>query len=408
LSLSVTDDHCFGCHSRSGRIATNYQGWHETLLDKDNIPDEGKYRVLEDERVFEFIREDVHQKLGMSCIDCHTSYELMGDGKLYAHKELQVKIRCESCHLLEMPETRPYQDLDAESKKIIAQRKWQVESRHFIVEDHGGLPIVNAWIDDQGRAMLKAKLMDTIFEIKPPLPVCSGNKSHQSLSCESCHSAWVPQCIGCHNTYDPGQKGFDMLEYKEKKGTWVEHVGKFMADEPVLGIKEDGSGNKQVMTFTPGMVLSIDKSNFEKKEKIPPLLFHRLYAPASAHTTTREGRSCKSCHLDPLALGYGRGELVYDISSGKGKWSFRNKYALHANDRLPEDAWIGFLSESKGISTTREDARPFNIEEQKAILTVGACLTCHDEGSLVMNESLHDFPSLLKRVSPRCILPDWK
>jgi hypothetical protein len=216
----------------------------------------------------------------------------------------------------------------------------------------------------------------------------------------------VPQCIGCHNTFDPEMKGFDLLEYKEKAGSWVEHVGKFMAGKPVLGIVEDEKGVKKVMTFTPGMVLSIDKSGFKDGDKAQHQLFSRLYAPVSPHTTTREGRSCKSCHLDPLALGYGRGELVYDISSGKGKWSYRNKFALNENDKLPEDAWIGFLSERKGMAATRENARPFNLQEQQAILRVGACLTCHDENSEVMIESLTDFPALLKRVSLKCILPE--
>ena len=32
LSLNISNNHCFGCHSRSGRISTNYEGWFETLL----------------------------------------------------------------------------------------------------------------------------------------------------------------------------------------------------------------------------------------------------------------------------------------------------------------------------------------------------------------------------------------
>ena len=33
LSLNVTNNHCFGCHSRSGRISTNYEGWFETSIE---------------------------------------------------------------------------------------------------------------------------------------------------------------------------------------------------------------------------------------------------------------------------------------------------------------------------------------------------------------------------------------
>lgn len=409
LNLDITDAHCFGCHSRSGRIATSYEGWHETMFDKGNIPDAGKYRVLEDERVFEFIRADVHYEKGMACIDCHTSFELMGNGNLYAHEEEQARIKCEDCHFRDRPNTTIYQNFDVESKKIITQRNWQAEGLNFIICKNAGRPMINAWIDASGKAVLRIKTGDSLLVMKPPAQVCfAGGKAHHSLSCESCHTSWVPQCIGCHNTYEPEAKGFDMLANREKTGTWVEHVGRFLADQPALGILIDSNGIEQVKTFTPGMVLSIDTGSFTSKKGSKTDIFHRLYAPISAHTTVREGRSCVSCHLDPLAIGYGRGELIYDFSSCKGKWIFRNKFALNDHDHLPEDAWTGFLSESSGISSTRENARPFNLEEQKAILTVGACLTCHDENSYVMKKSLIDFSALLKQVSSKCILPDWK
>jgi hypothetical protein len=55
--------------------------------------------------------------------------------------------------------------------------------------------------------------------------------------------------------------------------------------------------------------------------------------------------------------------------------------------------------------STRTDVRPFTIEEQKKILTVGACLTCHEENSDIMKESLIDFKKVLNNKKPECILP---
>ena len=43
VSLKVSDNHCFGCHSRSGRISTNYEGWHETTLEAEQMPDSLNY-----------------------------------------------------------------------------------------------------------------------------------------------------------------------------------------------------------------------------------------------------------------------------------------------------------------------------------------------------------------------------
>jgi hypothetical protein len=406
ININIFGDHCFACHSRSGRIALSYEGWHETLLETDSIPDNGIYKVLEDRRVVEYIGEDVHHRAGMTCADCHISYELMGDGNVYAHKEDQVKIRCEDCHFSERPAIKVYEALDAESKKIIAQRKWQTEGINYLTVSSGGYPLLNAWIETSGKAILRSKSKDTMYVIKPPAGKCSQGNAHKALSCESCHSAWVPQCIGCHNSFDPEEKGFDMLENRYKNGSWVEFAGRFMTGPPVLGIVRKPDGTRAVKTFTPGMVLSIDTASYEDHADMPSK-FGRFYAPVAAHTTVREGRRCASCHLDPLAIGYGRGELIYITDDGKGRWTFLKRFAPNAYDNLPEDAWIEFLKEPASGLSTRENTRPFNLEEQKAILTVGSCLTCHDEKSEIMQESLDDFKSVLARTRKECIFPTW-
>jgi len=396
LNVKIPDENCFSCHSRSGRIALNYRGLQETLFEEGNMPDSGKYLVLEDKRIVAVLKDDVHHRAGMSCIDCHLASEIMGDGISYAHKEDQVKISCEDCHSNQERKTLDYENLDIESKKIIAVRNLKAEGMRFIVSEKSNLPMINTWLNDENQAWLRIKSADTALLMKAPGEQCARGKLHTRLSCESCHTEWVPTCIGCHSSYDRQAKGFDMLENREKTGTWVEHVALFMADKPALGILKDKNGKEQVRTFTPGMILSIEDS-----------IFRRLYAPISAHTTRREGRSCKSCHNDPLVLGYGRGDLVYHTEGKEGKWVFQSRFALNQHDQLPEDAWIGFLTEPSGVNSTRTNARPFDLDEQRKILTVGACLVCHPEDSKIIKESLIDFPALLKKTSDQCILPVW-
>ena len=149
------------------------------------------------------------------------------------------------------------------------------------------------------------------------------------------------------------------------------------------------------------MILTVDNSTVKTSKGES---FHRLYAPASAHTTRRESRSCKSCHNDPLAIGYGRGTLTFSPS---GKWQFEPKFENNIHDGLPEDAWTGFLKNRSGIVSTRKGIRPFNIDEQKKILTAGACLTCHAENSDIMARSLASFGELVKARSRKCVLPVW-
>lgn len=149
----------------------------------------------------------------------------------------------------------------------------------------------------------------------------------------------------------------------------------------------------------PGMVMTIDKESFSAGKGNS---FHRLYAPASGHTTVREGRGCKSCHNNPVALGFGEGDLKF-LSSGAGsKWEFRPRFALNKQDGLPEDAWTGFLKEPRFPNSTRSDLRPFTVNEQQRILEVGSCITCHDEKSKVMDRALEDFEKAKAGRSARC------
>ena len=103
--IFVTNEHCFGCHSRSSRISTNYEGWQETLLDEEDIENSTKFRVLDDKRVYLRKQEDIHFTKGLLCIDCHSSHEVMGNGKLYTHEEQAVTLQCSDCHYKEKPNT---------------------------------------------------------------------------------------------------------------------------------------------------------------------------------------------------------------------------------------------------------------------------------------------------------------
>jgi hypothetical protein len=135
--------------------------------------------------------------------------------------------------------------------------------------------------------------------------------------------------------------------------------------------------------------------------------FHRLFAPASPHTTAAQSRDCRSCHANPAALGYGRGQLKYEVKGGAGKWIFTPGYPRSPQDGLPMDAWIGFLQEQGANTTTRKNARPFSLKEQRNILLVGACLACHNEKDRRIAAVFADFKNYRAALSQQCRLPDW-
>lgn len=404
LDLNIGNEHCFGCHSRSGRISTSFEGWHETLFKKEEIdPGADTIRLLEDGRVFKYVSADVHHTAGLQCIDCHDSYELMGDGTYYMHEEDQVMISCGDCHFYRMPDIKHAGDLDAETLKILQIKGLDPAGVSFLPLGNTGRLIWNTSISEIGLPRMTGKQSGKHHPLNPPAEICNRGNAHDALSCQSCHTAWVPQCLGCHNAYDPKVAGYDMVDNEEQEGSWVEYVGLYLAGRPALGVVEDEK--RKIHTFAPGMILSIDKTGFDETANNPNV-FHRLYAPVSAHTTNTEGRSCRSCHNESFALGYGHGKLEYIIEAGKGRWEFTPRFAANQHDGLPEDAWLPFLAEAVYPHSTRTNTRPFSIAEQKRILLAGTCFECHAEDSGLMLSTLDDFDAVIASRSKQCILPE--
>ncbi|MDR3610550.1 MAG: hypothetical protein P4L27_08315, partial [Ignavibacteriaceae bacterium] len=182
LSIKISNDHCFGCHSRSGRISLSYDGWNETLYKPEDIKGKSGFRILNDGRVVSKLTADIHSEKGMICIDCHTSYEIMGDGTFHLHKEEQVKIQCTDCHFTSEPITIEYNSFDFESSKIAELDKFMNINRNYLIITRNKYPIVNGFYTDR-KAFLIKKASGQISEMKPPLKGCSAGTVHKNLSC---------------------------------------------------------------------------------------------------------------------------------------------------------------------------------------------------------------------------------
>jgi len=381
------------------------------LFDESEVANKTGFRVLEDKRVYKYIEEDVHHTKGLLCIDCHSSHEVMGDGKQYTHEEQAVKVQCSDCHFKEEPNTIPYDSLDTESLLVFLHRDYSHTDKQIIVVEKDKHPLVNTFIDSLGNAFLIGKKGGELHSLNPQADICSRDNAHKNVSCATCHSSWTSRCIGCHNEFDANEpRAFDLLDKKYGKGQWKEFVAEFSSSLPAMGVRENNEG-KHIEPVVPGMILTIDKGSYAGKEIGQDVSFHRLYAPNSPHTTVSKVRDCKSCHTNSATLGYGKGNLAYIIEKGKGMWQFTPEYANNPNDGLPEDAWIPFLKEvdENVVNSTRLDFRPFSVKEQQQLLLVGACLQCHKEDSKIMQQSLVEGinPFLQRLNKEACILPTW-
>lgn len=412
ISVHVSKDACFGCHSRSGRISTSYEGWHETQLDeataKHNPEWPSQFRVLQDGRVFEKHPADVHFEKGMACVDCHIAAEVMSDGSPRAHEGEAIKIACVDCHADGATPSSDFAELDAETQQIAAMRKLNASGRRFVSSQSSTTAYANVYLGPDNRPRVVLLESSQILEPKPMTPLCAHSGSvHQRLTCDACHAAWAPQCITCHTSFDPRTEGWDYLANRYVKGAWQENAGELNGDAPALGIElatsANGKAAERITTFAPGMIMDMKWPSRAGDQN----RFLRLYAPVSPHTTVAQARNCKSCHANPAALGYGRGKLTYVVKGNTGEWQFAPEHPAAREDGLPADAWIGFLREPQAPATTRKGARPFSLQEQRDILLVGACLECHTGKEPRVAAFFTNFKNQRSALSPQCKLPIW-
>jgi len=413
ISVRVPKQACLGCHCRSARIATNYEGWHETQLDETSAKAKsgwpGQFRQSADGRIFKKHSADVHFENGMTCVDCHLAAEVMGDGAAHAHERNAIRISCVDCHAAGETPAKEFAQLDAETQVIVSLRKLNEPGRRFVVTESGLAAYPNVFLDSDGHPLLALEESAKLLKSKPSVGVCARARSiHGRLDCVSCHTAWAPQCIDCHTSFDQNSQSWDYLDGKFINGDWQERSSDYLDDAPSLGVLRvtapDGRTEDRITTFIPGMILDLELPTGEVKRRNQ---FRRLFAPASAHTVLAQVRDCRSCHANPLALGYGRGRLSYAVKGDGGHWQFKPEFPSLIQDGLPMDAWIAFLREPAGTTTTRKDACPFTLQEQERILLVGACLECHNEKERRLAAVFADFKNYRAALSPQCRLPDW-
>ncbi|NPA95011.1 MAG: hypothetical protein GXO58_06255 [Thermodesulfobacteria bacterium] len=235
ITRDIPMENCVRCHNRSGRIGLSYQGLYESEGYGTPYEDgELSAQELPDGRFVQKIQPDIHYEKGLVCIDCHSQKELMGDGRQRAHFYQQVEVRCTTCH-------GGQQTL----KKLLA---YQESKKKF--------PMLNNLVAAPGGTIaLKGKHDGKLHPLKPFSEAKCRNQQHENLSCQACHSPWVPQCYGCHVRYQRGEKQLDKLSLKETFGNWKEFRSYMRFESPVLGVLKDEKGHEaspEVVILVPG------------------------------------------------------------------------------------------------------------------------------------------------------------
>ncbi len=344
-------------------------------------------------------QEDVHIANGFDCVDCHTQFDIMGDGNLYSKQNQAVEVRCETCH--GDGDTPPaFAPVTDPSDRVVRL------SRHY--------PWSNALKDRMALTARKNKMTNVKLEkgtlwtlgkisgkkFKTPTLHKSRNAhvipAHKKkLECTACHSQWVPRCEGCHNALD--QAKMPSLEAGKASALWGTASYTLEVEPPKLMVGPRGKV-APMLPQTQRTVTVLD----EKGKPVTALTRHgtplgsyrewvftnphgysgsNLVYALNPHSVGKKVRSCASCHLSPQTLGLGEGDLTLQrSSSGKNDRMapVNRSNAIKRHSDLAPDAKTTVRGQPVAGST-QPGARPFNQKEIARILKVGNCIPCHDQ-----------------------------
>ena len=150
------------------------------------------------------VKLDVHFEKGFDCIDCHTQFDIMGDGNLYSRQHEAIEIRCETCH--GDGDTLPITGMVTDPNDRVIRLSQSYNGWTNSVNDQMILSVRKRKLTN---VKIQKKLVVTYGKKSgnkfiTPL-IRRGRKTHvipahkKKLTCSACHSQWVPECKGCHS-----------------------------------------------------------------------------------------------------------------------------------------------------------------------------------------------------------------
>ncbi|WP_025209218.1 hypothetical protein [Hippea sp. KM1] len=368
LTVKIPSRNCLKCHNRSNRIGLAYFGQFQSAGYGTPYKNGGfSHQIIGGGRYYLKLKGDVHyRKAGLDCIDCHTEAGIMGDG--YDHKRFkqQVVIQCEDCHKPQFgkPNDLAFKLADTNGSVPLSKDIQIAYTRKDF------RPIYNLQKTKDGRVFFYRKRDGKRFELtlmsnKPYHTL----KIHKKLSCQACHSQWMPACYGCHVAAFKNKRQFDWLSHKPEMGAYREFSSFNRFAHPTLGWNENG----KVALFAPGCQSFVTVYGGGIK---PIRRFHRLfYASWDPHTTQLKARGCADCHFNATTLGLGRGNM--DI---KGKSIVFKPFFDSKSSSLPIDHPLDSFVDSKGkqlqgVSFKKQHA--FSGSDLKRIVSAYGCILCH-------------------------------
>lgn len=362
ITNKVTVSQCMHCHNNEGaRLGFGYTGQVQSRgslpYQSDGTHPDPVYGVC----ILPLGRGDLHYEKGLSCIDCHTTWELHGDGTIYNTMKAETSIRCENCHgtpyeaaSLKDSRGRPLSNLYRQGDEVIQIAKITGKTHRA--------------------PQLERLMARNALPAAMTIPGHMKNiKEKNQLECSACHSLMVPQYYGYSFRRDDRKVSpIDWVEgtgeYSQPTlsiGDWSIDYAYLRWEDPVLGINTKG----RVSVYLPlyqGFLTHISETGKMVMQnqllKTASGLSNLCMIPIQSHTTSKRSLPCAYCHCDAKAQGQYSGGID-TVAQGWPITFPLERIVDEQGKQLQETFYI--------------NSRPFNKAELDRIDRINSCLSCH-------------------------------
>jgi nitrate/TMAO reductase-like tetraheme cytochrome c subunit len=389
-------------HTKVKTTNRYYEQMHQTISDAYH----GK--MQQPNGLTTHLASDVHLQAGMQCADCHTTLDVHGDGLVRATSQMSVEIECQDCHgtTKAYPWELPLGFSDHEQEGFKARgtvaslqaylENNQTASNTYLLSARGNaLPnvtkrsnnSVNVRLQNGKEITLKPlKLLKRRGELSKRALVAMDNVDghNQKLECYSCHASWAPQYYGKYVTVDYRHTGIDQWNNQIITGKVSTKFADTRFENPVIARNGEG----RIAPFVPSeqvvaTIIMADgdvmlKDHIFSVENVEGAGLEGQKAismqATNPHTTTKESRSCESCHTNQTTMGYGVNSTV-------------------KSDHVDFMQLISTDGEQlQSVGTHYKSSAPLSSEQLQYVQRQDSCVACHVEiphGDLAVDIMTH-------------------
>lgn len=300
MTRAPDTESCTRCHYGDASIGLNFRGLSQLPPGAPGGPDVPGTTDVQQNRTFymndpAITPPDIHHERGMHCIDCHTSGDVMGDGKLHGQMEHAVEISCEACH-----------GTFTEVSSLLTERGTPLEHLRRIGEE----VFLVSKVDGESHIVPQvAHVLDPKRAEFNPRAAEAMTGEHANVECYTCHAAWNSNFLGFHFTRNESLTQLDLISGKRTPGLVSTQEKVFATWKSFYaGLNESGRVAPYLTGFSMmGSVydedgaLILDQVLPETVEGLSgmTMINHQL------HSTRPTARQCVECHRAPGTWGLG-------------------------------------------------------------------------------------------------------